>query len=729
MLEPDPQVSTQTILLAIAAKMDNNSLSAVPTLDYEPEAWQVQVNYLFFISLTASLVASLGGIICLQWVGGYNYGIDTGGNARMRALQRHSRYKAAKKWYMRHFIVGLHLLLFCAVIFFLAGLSLWFWHVYRILSSIPLLGLLIWVVGYLITTLLAAVHPFAPYRNAISRFLFRILSMLGYWWWSVRNVLPCVLQALYRVLSQTHKIPRSYGEWRDISGVWSSFWEEFRLDRTLAVQSFVKRVTTGYPWDPAWMANSKTYWVAMHSYLWELGKVDQDKTLPLSTLAWLARKLGHTKPVVDDLTLLIKELSLLEPIHLQKWKTLHFDAPWMPIINSILRYRKNTSETRYAVPDVLLKMTNNPKLFERFVPEMEKDTVEFLLQQLAAKPLRIQQSRASIEHYEICGASLDSLEKAIINQAENRLTSLTALLASNLWICQKVENEENFVAEEGSNSPNPTPHELIPGILLDALERCTSISPSDTTTLWVFTIYRTAHPPASDTSQSPKKGENNYVARWPNPLIYGFPWRAFAKPSLRVHAIAHYIAFLELYLTGKQIDFPGMELQWRVPAKDPETTRILTEILTHHLLRLHANAKVLPDLNGPVGSLLVTLQSKLTCPALKLIWSIMDLDGLFLQINIPRHYQKSSPDAEGAIWQDTAWKQAVLFWCGVRPGWSDETCAIKNVSEDVIQKAFDLFETLVRANDVSLNTAAEVLVYRLAPHLVSRFIIQFRTLS
>ncbi|KIM28611.1 hypothetical protein M408DRAFT_69414, partial [Serendipita vermifera MAFF 305830] len=71
MLEPDPQVATQTILLAMAAKMDNNSLSAVPSLDYVPENWAIQVNYLFFVSLTSSLVASLGGIICLQWVGGY----------------------------------------------------------------------------------------------------------------------------------------------------------------------------------------------------------------------------------------------------------------------------------------------------------------------------------------------------------------------------------------------------------------------------------------------------------------------------------------------------------------------------------------------------------------------------------------------------------------------------------------------------------------------------------
>lgn len=91
MLEEDPQVSTQTILLAIASKMDNNSLSAVPHLDFEPEMWAIQVNYLFFVSLTSSLVASLGGIICLQWIGGYTDGLETRGDAKTRALQRHSR--------------------------------------------------------------------------------------------------------------------------------------------------------------------------------------------------------------------------------------------------------------------------------------------------------------------------------------------------------------------------------------------------------------------------------------------------------------------------------------------------------------------------------------------------------------------------------------------------------------------------------------------------------------
>ncbi|KIM28609.1 hypothetical protein M408DRAFT_32472, partial [Serendipita vermifera MAFF 305830] len=68
MLEEDPQVSTRTILLAMAAKMNNDSLSAVPSLEFTPEPWAVQVNYLLFISLTSSLVASLGGIICLQWI-------------------------------------------------------------------------------------------------------------------------------------------------------------------------------------------------------------------------------------------------------------------------------------------------------------------------------------------------------------------------------------------------------------------------------------------------------------------------------------------------------------------------------------------------------------------------------------------------------------------------------------------------------------------------------------
>lgn len=168
MLEEDPQASIQQLLTSIAAHMDDPSKPALPTqTSFMPKPWEVAVNVFFFTSLISSIIAAIGAVVCLEWVGEYDAGLEAASTPEQRALRSHYRYRGATVWQMPIFIASLPILLFVAVGFFLIGLTIWFQHTHKWLMSIPLTGLFLFGGGHALTTIAAIYIPDSPFRTAV----------------------------------------------------------------------------------------------------------------------------------------------------------------------------------------------------------------------------------------------------------------------------------------------------------------------------------------------------------------------------------------------------------------------------------------------------------------------------------------------------------------------------------------------------------------------------------
>ncbi|PVF93955.1 hypothetical protein CPB86DRAFT_714206, partial [Serendipita vermifera] len=171
LLQEDPLESINDLMKFMVARELNASAPFRPPALFEASPWAVAVNGCFFASLTSSMVAAMAAVTCLQWVGEYDARLDDGSKPEDRALQRHYRYLAAKKWLMGSIIAMLPIMVYLTVILFFIGLIVWFWHINRQIALIPLVGISFWGGTYLITTILAAIYPSSPFKTQLSRAL------------------------------------------------------------------------------------------------------------------------------------------------------------------------------------------------------------------------------------------------------------------------------------------------------------------------------------------------------------------------------------------------------------------------------------------------------------------------------------------------------------------------------------------------------------------------------
>ncbi|PVF93968.1 hypothetical protein CPB86DRAFT_714200, partial [Serendipita vermifera] len=171
LLQEDPLDSINNLMKFMVARELNATTPFHSPSPFEPYPWAVRVNGCFFASLTSSMVAAMGAVTCLQWVGEYDVDLEDASKIEDRALRSHYRFRATREWLMTPIIAMLPIFLYISVILFFVGLVIWFWHVNQTIALIPLVGVLFWASTYMITTLLAVFFPSAPFKTPLSRAL------------------------------------------------------------------------------------------------------------------------------------------------------------------------------------------------------------------------------------------------------------------------------------------------------------------------------------------------------------------------------------------------------------------------------------------------------------------------------------------------------------------------------------------------------------------------------
>ena len=174
-LEPNYQQQSALLLHQLLNGRDPNLADiSDPTIPYKPTGFAIAVNCLWFASLSASLGASFGAMICKEWLTEYNGGANPVVDL-LRACQRQIRFRAFQRWNVHALIALLPPLLHSSVLLFFTGAVVYLWRVDEMVAIFyQVIGGLFCLI-YFISTFLPFVTnaPFRPY----STLLFHRLSV------------------------------------------------------------------------------------------------------------------------------------------------------------------------------------------------------------------------------------------------------------------------------------------------------------------------------------------------------------------------------------------------------------------------------------------------------------------------------------------------------------------------------------------------------------------------
>ncbi|PVF98201.1 hypothetical protein CPB86DRAFT_383209 [Serendipita vermifera] len=179
MLEQNPADVMVDALIFFINNTANGTHTPYSRASFSPAPYAVSVNYLFFASLSASIVAALASVVSLQWVAEYDAAVSRSGSSpEDRMKRREFRYRGMEKWKMQEIIATLPVLLYCSLFLFFVGLAQWMWSVHNMVGGVIIGGTLLVAVFYTITTMLAVVFPSSLYRAPIVRWLYVLFHPL-----------------------------------------------------------------------------------------------------------------------------------------------------------------------------------------------------------------------------------------------------------------------------------------------------------------------------------------------------------------------------------------------------------------------------------------------------------------------------------------------------------------------------------------------------------------------
>ena len=175
-LEPNYQRQTVLLLHQVLNGRDPNLANiSDPTIPFKPTGFAIAVNCLWFASLSASLGASFGAMICKEWLTEYNGGANPVVDL-LRACQRQIRFRAFQRWNVHALVALLPPLLHSSVLLFFTGAVVYLWRVDEMVAIFYQVIGGIFCTLYFVSTFLPFVTnaPFRPY----STLLFHRLSVV-----------------------------------------------------------------------------------------------------------------------------------------------------------------------------------------------------------------------------------------------------------------------------------------------------------------------------------------------------------------------------------------------------------------------------------------------------------------------------------------------------------------------------------------------------------------------
>ncbi|GAB1524394.1 hypothetical protein RhiTH_007548 [Rhizoctonia solani] len=193
-LKPDyAEVSAHTLAAILTAMSSGTSANSsdIPTMDqseFSPSSAAIQVNILWFTSLSLSVAVALIAIVAKDWC--YQFMATRTGPALVQGRRRQLRWEGIEQWRMREILNVLPLMMHAALLLFAIGLSLYLWDI-NPRVALPVVVTTVAVgVFYFVTLLLPLFFRYCPFTTGPMKLI------LPYWYKVARSTLKLVLQCL-----------------------------------------------------------------------------------------------------------------------------------------------------------------------------------------------------------------------------------------------------------------------------------------------------------------------------------------------------------------------------------------------------------------------------------------------------------------------------------------------------------------------------------------------------
>ncbi|QRW26512.1 hypothetical protein RhiXN_12173 [Rhizoctonia solani] len=179
-LKPDyAEVSAHTLAAVLAALSPTNSdnSSDVPTMDqsnFAPTAAAIQVNILWFTSLSLSVAVALIAIVAKDWC--YQFMATRTGPMLIQGRRRQLRWQGIEQWKMQEILNVLPLMMHAALLLFAVGLSLYLWDINPQVALPVVVTTTAVGVFYFVTLLLPLFFRYCPFTTGVMKLF------LPYWY-------------------------------------------------------------------------------------------------------------------------------------------------------------------------------------------------------------------------------------------------------------------------------------------------------------------------------------------------------------------------------------------------------------------------------------------------------------------------------------------------------------------------------------------------------------------
>jgi Family of unknown function (DUF6535) len=163
-LQLDPQ---SMLLQAILSTLQNDSTASM--LSFDPTNSSLCVNYLWFTSLTFTLIGALAGVLAKGWLA--KYAPASPGVSASDACERHLRAVGAQKWRFSAVINGIPFLIQISLFLFFPGLVLFILDNSSGIGYTILLLIVFTAALYIVGTVLPWFSPGCPFQTTMSDFI------------------------------------------------------------------------------------------------------------------------------------------------------------------------------------------------------------------------------------------------------------------------------------------------------------------------------------------------------------------------------------------------------------------------------------------------------------------------------------------------------------------------------------------------------------------------------
>jgi hypothetical protein len=227
----------EMLLNATTGSLPANSTSSIPRWS-GPDPVIVQVQCIFYATLTATLLASFLAILGKQWLNRYRQN-ETHGSTADRSRVRERKLDGIEKWRFRVVMESLPLILQCALILLGFALSRYLWEVNRSVSSVVIgftcFGFLFYVV-IVVASLFSFDCPFQTPFSLTARFA---IGLANPYWKSLRHTFRSKQNPLQ---------PRTPGTRRDLPFAMNAVGSGRELEASIITLACVAPGAIQFPW-------------------------------------------------------------------------------------------------------------------------------------------------------------------------------------------------------------------------------------------------------------------------------------------------------------------------------------------------------------------------------------------------------------------------------------------------------------------------------------------------